>query len=292
MSKLRITILLALITTGCLFAQPTPRSGAQTTPSSSPARPATETRQSAPPRTETRTESRSSNSPSNTTRYQNPKMHLPPSAQDRSTASPNTRSDTRSSTSGSTRMTPNTSNVPTTGTGATGPTPRGVPRSDKKIAPLAPSESVKVNWMTLEQALEKNKTEKRKFFIEVYTDWCGWCKKMDSTTFVKPAVVAYLNANYYPVKFNAEQTQDVEFNGKTYHFKSGNGRGAHELASQWLNNRFTYPTMVFLDENLNVIQPLPGYQESTKMEAILNYFGTNSHKKTPWESYEKKFSSQ
>lgn len=153
-------------------------------------------------------------------------------------------------------------------------------------------ETVKVNWMTLEQAIEKSKTEKRKIYIDVYTDWCGWCKQMDSTTFGSSAVAQYLNDNYYPVKFNAEQVQDVTLLGKTYKFVKSGSRGHHEVAAYWLNNRLSFPTSVFLDEGLNTIQPLPGYLEATKMEAILHYFGSNSHKTTPWESYERKFSNQ
>ena len=159
----------------------------------------------------------------------------------------------------------------------------------QKKANVKPEERVTINWLTLEQAIEKSKTEKRKIFVDVYTSWCGWCKHMDSTTFVSSAVAKYLNEHYYPVKFNAEQQGDIVFKDKTYKFKKTGNRGHHELAAEWLNNRLTFPTIVFLDENMNLIQPLAGYQDAVKMEAIINYFATDSHKKTPWESYEKKF---
>ncbi len=149
--------------------------------------------------------------------------------------------------------------------------------------------TVQVQWMSIEEALERSKTEKRKIFIDVYTDWCGWCKRMDESTFVDPAVAEYLNANYYPVKFNAEQQEDVLFNSKTYSFRKNGSRGYHELAAEWLNNRLSFPTVVFLDDVQNVIQPIPGYLDGAKLETILNYFGTDSHKTTPWETYERKF---
>jgi thioredoxin-related protein len=173
-----------------------------------------------------------------------------------------------------------------------GTTARSINNSPKKAAETKVVNPVKVKWMTLEEALEKSKTEKRKIFVDVFTERCGWCKRMDSTTFVNPAVAQYLNENYYPVKFDAEQQKEVVFKEKTYQFKKTGARGYHELAAEWLNNRLTYPTVVFLDESQGTIQPLPGYQDATKMEAILNYFGTDSHKKTPWESYEKKFNQQ
>jgi thioredoxin-related protein len=47
--------------------------------------------------------------------------------------------------------------------------------------------------------------------------------------------------------------------------------------------------MVFLNDDLSLIQPIPGYLKPTKMEAILTYFADNNHKKTPWTRYEKNY---
>lgn len=173
----------------------------------------------------------------------------------------------------------------------TATTAKTVPAQMPAAPPLKAEEpQIKIQWMTLEEALEKSKTEKRKIFIDVFTDWCGWCKRMDESTFVNPDVAQYLNDNYYAVKLNAEQQEEIVFNNKTYHFKKNGARGYHELAAELLNNRLSFPTVVFLDENMSVIQPIPGYLEAPKLETILNYFGTDSHKTTPWETYEKKFS--
>lgn len=152
-------------------------------------------------------------------------------------------------------------------------------------------EAVRINWMTFEQAIEKSKVEKRKVIIDVYTDWCSWCKRMDSTTFASPAVANYINEKFYPVRLNAEQQQDIVFKDKTYRFRraTGTGNGCHEIVLQWVNNNLKYPTLIVLDEQQNLIQALPGYQEPAKMEAIIHYFGDDYHKKTPWESFERSF---
>ncbi|MDX1910376.1 MAG: DUF255 domain-containing protein, partial [Saprospiraceae bacterium] len=184
----------------------------------------------------------------------------------------------------SARQTESATNTPRPSTYAppTNPsTAKGVSGNPQNAVKLKPAERGSVNWMTLEQALEKSKTDKRKIFVDMYTDWCGWCKHMDSTTFIHPAVAKYLNEHFYPVKFNAEQERDIVFKDKTYHFKKNGARGYHELAALWLNNRLSFPTVVFLDENQQLIQPVPGYQDAAKMEAIINYFGSDSHKKTP-----------
>lgn len=190
--------------------------------------------------------------------------------------------------------TPNTPTQRTTTRPAQAPgttTPKTVPSQMPDAPQLKQDDpAVEIEWMTIEEALERSKTEKRKIFIDVFTEWCGWCKRMDQSTFVDPSVAQYLNENYYPVKFDAEQQDEISFNNKTYRFRKNGARGYHELAAELLNNRLSFPTVVFLDENMHVIQPIPGYLEAQKLETILNYFGTDSHKTTPWETYERKFS--
>jgi thioredoxin-related protein len=80
------------------------------------------------------------------------------------------------------------------------------------------------------------------------------------------------------------------YQDKTYKFKKQGSRGFHELAAQLLNNRLSYPSFVILNEQQEVIQPIPGYQNAKKLDIILHYFGTDNHKKTPWEKYERTYS--
>jgi thioredoxin-related protein len=278
---------LIILTTATLRGQTTPRSGANQSVNTSkttlaPAAPSTAKPSSGNSR-EVKTQKQSE-------RTSTPATHnTRTETSERSTGSTTTTSSAAKGKSGSS-ATPRRTTRPayTTPPQNKGNAPR-TSGTDRKKATTKPEEKVSINWLTLEQAIEKSKTEKRKIFVDVYTSWCGWCKHMDSTTFVSGAVAKYLNEHYYPVKFNAEQQGDIVFKDKTYHFKKSGTRGHHELAAEWLNNRLTFPTIVFLDENMTLIQPLAGYQDATKMEAIINYFATDSHKKTPWESYEKKF---
>src|SRR5690242_21519635 len=93
-----------------------------------------------------------------------------------------------------------------------------------------------VAWMTIEEALEKSKSEKRKIFVDVYTDWCGWCKVMDRETFADPEVAKVLNEKFYAVKLNAEtKKEDVTINGATFKFiETSPGKGVHQLAAALL----------------------------------------------------------
>lgn len=146
-----------------------------------------------------------------------------------------------------------------------------------------------VKWMTFEEAVERSKTEKKKIFIDVYTDWCGYCKIMDKNTFNYPEVARVLNENFYPVKFNAEQREDVEFDGHVFRFVPA-GR-YHELAASLLNNKLSYPTVVFLTENFEMIQPLPGYRKAEEFHMIVQYIGEDHFKSKSWQEFQQTYKS-
>jgi thioredoxin-related protein len=148
-----------------------------------------------------------------------------------------------------------------------------------------------VKWMTFEEAVAKSKTEKRKIFVDVYTDWCGWCKVMDKKTFNDPKVAQILNEHFYPVKFNAEQTEDVVFNGNTFKFVPYGNKGTHQLASALLSNKLSYPTVVFLDEEFRIIQPLPGFREAPEFHMISKFIGEGHYKTTKFEEWQTSYKS-
>jgi thioredoxin-related protein len=119
-----------------------------------------------------------------------------------------------------------------------------------------------INWMSWEEAMVAMEESPKKVFIDVYTDWCGWCKRMDANTFTDEAVIEYMNENYYAVKFNAEGTEDLDYLGRTLSYRPGqNGRrGVHELAVVLLNGRLGYPSFVYLDEEAQSLKVSPGYK--------------------------------
>lgn len=152
--------------------------------------------------------------------------------------------------------------------------------------------TTKVNWLTWDQAMDLYKKEKKKIMLDVYTDWCKWCEQMDKETFQQPAIAKYLNENYYPVRFDAEQKQSLKFKGKEYKFvKNAGNRGYHELAAELLNGKLSYPSVVFLDADLNLIQTIHGFRSPEEFEQIITYFGKNFHMTTPWSSYTKTYKS-
>jgi thioredoxin-related protein len=148
-----------------------------------------------------------------------------------------------------------------------------------------------VKWYTIQEAIELNKKEPRKIMIDVYTDWCGWCKVMDKKTFSNQIVAGYLNQKYYPVKFNAEQTEPVTINNTIYKFVAQGIRGYHELAAAFLNGQMSYPSVVFLDEKVQIIHVQKGYVEAKPFDEIIKFIGGDHFKNDTWENWKAAYKS-
>lgn len=153
----------------------------------------------------------------------------------------------------------------------------------------AVGQTSQIEWLTWEEATAKAAKVKKKFIVDVYTDWCGWCRKMDANTFNHQEIARYINEHYYPIKFNAGTKDDIVWKGKTYKYVSNGMRGYHQLAAEIMQGQLSYPTVVFLNEQMEVIQPVPGYQDPERFEVIISYFAGNYYQNTPWRKYSEEY---
>ena len=149
----------------------------------------------------------------------------------------------------------------------------------------------KVDWLSFEEAIKKNAKEPKPILIDIYTDWCRWCKVMDDTTYKNDVIIKYINNNYYPVKLNGEGRNDIIYDGKTFKYKSQGRRGYHELAAALMKGNMSYPSTVFLNKEKQLLQNVSGYQTKEKFEKILAFFSNETYKKINWKEFEKNFKS-
>lgn len=142
-----------------------------------------------------------------------------------------------------------------------------------------------IKWHDFESINKLAQNKDRKIFIYVYTDWCSWCKKMSSTSFEDQEIISLLNDKFYPVKFNGESKEIISFRDHEFNFIKNNGRGYHQLTASLLNNKLSYPSIVFLDEEMNMIQAIPGYKSSEDLNIILKYLGNKIYEQKSFEEY-------
>ncbi|MFA7473422.1 MAG: DUF255 domain-containing protein [Spirosomataceae bacterium] len=155
------------------------------------------------------------------------------------------------------------------------------------LVPPTGNSKGKVEWLSPEEAYELNAKEPRKMLVDLYTDWCGWCKVMDRETYSKAEIAEYINKNYYPIKFNAEQRQSIKIGDRNYHFIQRGRGGIHAWAMVLSQNKPSFPTTVFLDEKMKIIQPIPGYIKPAEFYRIVTFFGGDHYKNEPFEDFVK-----
>lgn len=120
-----------------------------------------------------------------------------------------------------------------------------------------------IKWLSWEEAVQLSETDAKpkKMFIDVYTDWCGWCKKMDKETFTDPKVIAFINENFHAVKLNAEDSQ------RTFEFGGEEFSEAQMAAAMRVRS---YPNFVVIEPSMKNIAQLPGYRTPDQFMEGLN----------------------
>ena len=138
----------------------------------------------------------------------------------------------------------------------------------------SPTESG-LKWYNWNEGYTMAVKKKKIIIVDIYTDWCGWCKKMDRDTYAKQSIIDMLNKDFVAVKFNPE----VKFD--TYDIEGAKYNNSTLFAMLCNNERVGYPTTVFLIKNkknewVNYYQS--GYQDEANFKKVLEYYLTLKEK--------------
>lgn len=146
-----------------------------------------------------------------------------------------------------------------------------------------------VKWLSIKEAQQKNKEVQKPFIIDIYTDWCGWCKHMMKTTYSNAGIANYINSNFYPVKFDAETKDTIEYNGKIYKPTSKEPKTPHELAIKFLGTSLSYPSTMFVTNNFEYNLLSQGFIEDKKIEPLLIFMVENAWRNSVYDEFSKHF---
>jgi thioredoxin-related protein len=145
-----------------------------------------------------------------------------------------------------------------------------------------------VHWLPFEKAMQLCKDNPRPVLIDVYTDWCGWCKVMMKNTFSDKSVAGYINNFFYPVRLNAETLDTLHYKDTAYvNFFQGS-RSPHQLAYKLLDGKLSYPSLVYFDRGGRKTV-VPGYYDPSKIMPLLVYFGENIYQTANYDQWENNF---
>ena len=132
-----------------------------------------------------------------------------------------------------------------------------------------------LKWTSFTQGVKEAEATNKKVLVDVFTDWCSLCKKMDSDTYTHPRVKDYLSKNYVLVKLNAES--DAKETLDTTKVTDA------QLASAFGVNG--YPTTIFLESTGHPITMAPGFMKPDEFLHVLKYIGDDVYKRMEFKDY-------
>lgn len=102
-----------------------------------------------------------------------------------------------------------------------------------------------IKWeKDLATAIKKAKSKNLPIMIDIYTDWCIWCKELDKNTYANEKVIETAK-KIVSVKLNPETSKEGEEIAKKYGVKG-------------------YPTILFINADGFVLENVGGYVEGEK----------------------------
>lgn len=128
----------------------------------------------------------------------------------------------------------------------------------------------KVNWVSWEDASKKAGDENKIIMVDIVSDNCKFCLRMDKETFVNEEIVKELNENYYSVKINSDRT-DATFlvNDKEYTMNQMLNYLTNNSPMSDAKPKIAFPTIVFIFPADNTMYYETGYQEPSIFKFML-----------------------
>lgn len=121
------------------------------------------------------------------------------------------------------------------------------------LTAFAPKSQKELKWLDWNTGYPLAKKQNKIILVDAYTDWCGWCKKMDRDTYTNQEIIDMLNKDFIVIKFNPELT-DIVYN------LDGKNITGRELFGQLTQGKSTgFPTTYFIQPNKKQIQVAAGY---------------------------------
>ena len=154
-------------------------------------------------------------------------------------------------------------------------------------AKVTPTTHDKLSWLTLDELSVKIKTENKPVIMDLYTDWCYWCKVMDKKTYTNAKVISYINEHFYPVKFNAESKDVVHWKDKEYSYNET--YKVNDFAMYVTQGQLGFPTTVIMPDEKSEPIAIAGFLEPKEIEPILKYFGEGAYKNQSYNAFKSTF---
>jgi thioredoxin-related protein len=144
--------------------------------------------------------------------------------------------------------------------------------------PLVPSfaqMNEELRWHRWDEGVTATQISGNYMLVDVYTDWCGWCKKMDREVYAHPQIQRLLAASFVLIKLNAESTNLITNGSNQY----------TELELAKMLGVASYPTTLVYNRQFQLISRFSGYREPEKFIRYLKYIRRNHYTQYTFQEY-------
>lgn len=152
---------------------------------------------------------------------------------------------------------------------------------------IIPLNTSNVEWLKLEDITQKLKEQNKPVIIDLYTDWCHWCKVMDEKTYSHKKVIDYISEHFYASRVNAETMETINWRGKNYNYNSQYKINDFSLFITY--GQASFPTTVIIPDDGSAAIPIAGYMKPKEIEPILKFFGEGAYKTQTYPEFQKTF---
>ncbi|MEO7394699.1 MAG: DUF255 domain-containing protein [Chitinophagaceae bacterium] len=156
-------------------------------------------------------------------------------------------------------------------------------------AKVNPSHREKLDWINMSELSTQLETEPKPILIDLYTNWCYWCKVMDKKTYNNSKVIAYISDHFYAVKLDAESKDIV--NWKKREYKYNTNYKINDFALYATSGELGFPATIIIPDIHSEPISVPGFLEPKEIEPILKYFGEGKYKTQNYTVFKSTFKS-
>lgn len=125
-------------------------------------------------------------------------------------------------------------------------------------------------WIDYDKGLVQAADEDRHIFINFTTSWCGWCKKMDATTFADSEVVKLFHEKFVTIKVDGDSKRELDIAG-------------YKITEKMLTRQEfgvgSYPTYWFLDPAGDKLGAIKGYHSKEQLTQYLTFISEKQYEK-------------
>lgn len=132
-----------------------------------------------------------------------------------------------------------------------------------------------IRWSSIDGVWAPDASPERRVLVNVYTEWCEFCRKMDSDVYPDSAVRRVVAEHFMTVGLNADSDRIVRFKGQEF---------TERALARRLGVR-SYPTMVFMEPDGTVILQTNGFMPTDDYVRMLTYIGSQAYTRVDFAEF-------